>query len=369
MLDMDIVHGKPALKVDFELSLAADLIDTTSMILSAPWLEGLDQWIYATHAALPPDLKDDLELTLFLMGKGESLYTRIFQLPFDHPVHRDFAAYTAWLDTLTEDFFYEMIRQTLAILAQVCEEEETPPLAESAPPPSLDDPEALRACLRVKLDEKQVDRAIQLIQNPQDLKARFIATLTRFWDQFYLEETQRCRPLMERSVAYHRLQSYSGDFHTILLAVAGRRLSREYGDFEHIERVVFVPSCHVGPYVLLHDFEELHPTLYVHFNCRPTGAPQREQTPSIQDLFPPLKALADETRLQIISMLDGRELYAQEIVERLDISQSAVSRHLKLMVTGGLLTVRKEDGMKYLSLNQEILATLAERLKSFRGVR
>ena len=88
--------------------------------------------------------------------------------------------------------------------------------------------------------------------------------------------------------------------------------------------------------------------------------------PLIQDLFPPLKALADETRLQILSILNGRELYAQEIVDRLDISQSAVSRHLQLMVSGGVLNARKEDSMKYFSVNEEMLSALAGRLKRFR---
>jgi DNA-binding transcriptional ArsR family regulator len=60
-------------------------------------------------------------------------------------------------------------------------------------------------------------------------------------------------------------------------------------------------------------------------------------------------------------------MYAQEIVSNLDISQSAVSRHLKLMSAGGLLNVRKEDSMKYLSINEEALAALAESLTSFRS--
>lgn len=92
-----------------------------------------------------------------------------------------------------------------------------------------------------------------------------------------------------------------------------------------------------------------------------------EEAPSVQDLFPPLKALADETRLQILALLEGRELYAQEIVERLDISQPAVSRHLKLMVVADVLRVRQEDNMKYYSVNEEVLAAIAERLRSFRG--
>ena len=90
---------------------------------------------------------------------------------------------------------------------------------------------------------------------------------------------------------------------------------------------------------------------------------------AIQDLFPPLKALSDETRLQILSLLNGRELYAQEIVEHLQISQSAVSRHLKLMLTGGLLTVRQEGSSKYYSIDEDTLRTLAEQLRQFKGNR
>ena len=46
-----------------------------------------------------------------------------------------------------------------------------------------------------------------------------------------------------------------------------------------------------------------------------------------------------------------------------------MSRHLKLMVTGGLLNMRKEDSMKYYSISEETLVALAEGLRRFRGKR
>ncbi|MBV9789869.1 MAG: winged helix-turn-helix transcriptional regulator, partial [Chloroflexi bacterium] len=76
---------------------------------------------------------------------------------------------------------------------------------------------------------------------------------------------------------------------------------------------------------------------------------------------------ADKTRLMIVAMLNGRELYAQEIVDRLGISQSAVSRHLQLMVDMKVLNVRRgERGAKYYSINTIALQSVAQRLSEFR---
>jgi DNA-binding transcriptional ArsR family regulator len=201
-----------------------------------------------------------------------------------------------------------------------------------------------------------------------EFKAQLISVLTRFWEQFYQKEYDSNVPLMVRSVEYHRRQTYIGDLATIFAAITGRRFPYEKMAHADVEKVIFYPSCHIGPYVYFGSCPDPEHVLRLHYNCRPTGTPEHEPTtPTTQDLFPPLKALADETRLQILSLLDGRELYAQEIVDQLDISQSAVSRHLKLMVTGGLLTVRKEDSMKFFSINTGTLAAAADRLKSFRG--
>lgn len=362
MLDMNLVQGKPALKAEFHVSLAADLINIVPLVTNAPWLEGLDQWVYATHAALPPTLKSDLEVVLTLTHKSHLPLLWVIQLPPHAPAHRDFTAFMAWLDTLDEADWRDLIQSTLKMLAQHHEKESASP-----PPESTD--ALLRAILEEKLGTEQIERVIRLAQDPVELKTQFMSVYTRFWEQFYRQEYQRSLPLMERSVAHHRRQNYSADLFTVFTAVAGRRFPKDHDDYEDVERVIFFPTCYIGPYVLFYDHEELHPTLVLHYNCRPTGVPEHDQSLATLELFPPLRALADETRLQILSLLDGQELYAQEIVQHLDVSQPAVSRHLKLMLTGGLLNVRKQDSMKYLSINEETLAALADRLRSFHGKR
>ena len=54
------------------------------------------------------------------------------------------------------------------------------------------------------------------------------------------------------------------------------------------------------------------------------------------------KALADETRVRLINLLLSHELNVGEIVEALDMGQSRVSRHLRILAECGLVRVRRE---------------------------
>jgi DNA-binding transcriptional ArsR family regulator len=361
MLDVDLVRGKPPLKVEFQVSLADSLLDDMSSVAVAEMYEGFDQWVYATHAALPADLKEEMDTVLGVVAKCESLLLWESLLEPDDPVHHDFAAFLERLEAADEAEFRDCAESLLQRLAEYFSEKE----GEKVVPPALEDTAALRAFLSRKIEEEHLDCYVQLISKPAEIKADLINAATRFWEQFYRQEYERTLPLMQRSVEYHRSQNYSADFATIFTAVTGRLFPEEFAGCQDVAKVVFVPSCHIGPYFRMRFCGESVAILT--YNCRPTGTPEHEEVSAVQDLFPPLKALADETRLQIISILNGRELYVQQIVERLDISQSAVSRHLQLMGAGGLLVARKEDGMKYVSLNEKTLAALAERLKSFRG--
>ncbi|MFT4302851.1 MAG: metalloregulator ArsR/SmtB family transcription factor [Desulfovibrio sp.] len=56
------------------------------------------------------------------------------------------------------------------------------------------------------------------------------------------------------------------------------------------------------------------------------------------------KALSDETRLRLVHILLHYELSVNELVRILDMGQSRVSRHLKILTEAGLLTSRR-DGL------------------------
>ncbi|UCF97465.1 MAG: metalloregulator ArsR/SmtB family transcription factor [Spirochaetaceae bacterium] len=56
------------------------------------------------------------------------------------------------------------------------------------------------------------------------------------------------------------------------------------------------------------------------------------------------KALSDETRLRLLNILCFQEFNVQELMGILDMGQSRISRHLKLLLEGGLIESRR-DGL------------------------
>ncbi|BBB90146.1 MAG TPA: metalloregulator ArsR/SmtB family transcription factor [Methylomusa anaerophila] len=65
------------------------------------------------------------------------------------------------------------------------------------------------------------------------------------------------------------------------------------------------------------------------------------------------KALGDEVRLAIIDMLLGKELCVCDINDACEISQPAVSHHLKILKNAGLLEDRREGKWIFYRINHE----------------
>ncbi|MGR6089692.1 ArsR/SmtB family transcription factor [Brevibacterium sp. CSND-B09] len=70
-------------------------------------------------------------------------------------------------------------------------------------------------------------------------------------------------------------------------------------------------------------------------------------------------ALADPTRRAIIDRLRGGDKTAGELAEPLPISRSAVSQHLKVLETAGLITRSKSAQQRIVALNADALTEAA----------
>ena len=93
------------------------------------------------------------------------------------------------------------------------------------------------------------------------------------------------------------------------------------------------------------------------------GAPEEgEETRRLARIY---KALSDEQRLRILHLLRDGELYAQQIVERTGLHQSVVSRHLEFMRAVGLLQARRQNNMKFFTLNPAMRDELGKTLDLF----
>ena len=70
--------------------------------------------------------------------------------------------------------------------------------------------------------------------------------------------------------------------------------------------------------------------------------PVEPATRATRGLLVPLKALADETRLRIFTLLTRQELCVCEIEDMLNLSQSLVSNHLAVLRRAGLVKARRD---------------------------
>lgn len=65
------------------------------------------------------------------------------------------------------------------------------------------------------------------------------------------------------------------------------------------------------------------------------------------------KAFCDENRLQILGLLRGNELCAFQLQEALEIGQSTLSHHMKVLCESGIVTSRREGKWTYYRIDTE----------------
>jgi DNA-binding transcriptional ArsR family regulator len=79
-----------------------------------------------------------------------------------------------------------------------------------------------------------------------------------------------------------------------------------------------------------------------------------------------LQVLAEPRRLAIIDLLRDGERPVGELVDRLGVSQPAVSKHLRVLKEAGLVDVRADAQRRLYRIRPEPLAELDDWLEAYR---
>lgn len=80
------------------------------------------------------------------------------------------------------------------------------------------------------------------------------------------------------------------------------------------------------------------------------------------------KALSDPLRLQILVTLYQQELCVCDLCDRLQVAQSKLSFHLKVLKEADLLLARQQGKWTYYQINQPQLEALEQHLTQLRSV-
>lgn len=215
----------------------------------------------------------------------------------------------------------------------------------------LSDLQAYLTCVEYVQVDVPFDAALQaeahiLLNDPLALHSLLASHLEMLWQTTFVAEWKRvsnslrwqvemfARSLDEEAILEETFHAFTG--RKLPLALAARLSDRA--------EVTLVPSWHMGKHAQIWEDETgarlffSEPPNYdvAALNAAPVGR---------SELRARLEALADETRLRILELLvQHDEMYAQQLIDELELSQSSVSRHLKQLVSMGYLYERRGEG-------------------------
>jgi len=342
-----------AAPVTVALEPAHNALYSLLLLIRADHLSGLSDWVTRTANILTP--AEQRQHQLVIIGLH---YAVLPQQSWS-----SFPAYVDHLATLDPVALRDKMLATYAEFPPLVEGEGQPCSNEPSPvdwAAVLKDEDSYLGFLRERFAAKYIDQELEAqayssVVDPPAMQDLIVSHLRQMWDRYLAPEWARVEPMLRGAVQAFQQVDF-GDMSRFEAArlIVNRDLEGEKWSqmFEQAERVIFVPTAHVGPY--LGKFYS-GGTLWVLFGARlPEGVQFHAPDLSRAEILVRLGALADDNRLRILRWIAERgELSSQDLIASLGLSQSTVSRHLKQLTATGYLAERRCDGAKCYTLQLE----------------
>ena len=358
--EQDFIVTPPTPSVEFSLEPARNAIHSLTLLVKDEHLSGLGEWVVRTAAAL---------------GPVERERHRLVMIGFYYVVHpeRSWPNFPAYLDHLAAVPPQRLRDKLLNAYARIrpgkdCDDFDQAEAVEwEAVLASVD---TFLAFLSERF--KHVDAAIEskaygYILEPPALQDLIVTHLRYMWNTYLAAEWERVRPMLQDAVdAFRQIDFSQMSRLEAAQFVTGQSLEEEHWQrrLERDEPLVFIPSAHVGPYL---GMDWLSRRNGIIFGARlPEGTRYHAPDLSRAEILVRLGALADDTRLLILKLVaEAGELRSQDIINRLELSQSAASRHLQQLSATGYLTERRCEGAKCYRLNSERIENTLRAVSAF----
>jgi DNA-binding transcriptional ArsR family regulator len=223
---------------------------------------------------------------------------------------------------------------------------------------AIDGDEVALTALAEELPEHKRHARIEIIREPGQTVAAMVDVLAA-WADIFTPIEPRVAEILERDYdARAADRATLAPVDLIERTTGGIRWLPETG----VRRLILAPSYFSRPYNFVMSAGDWRLFGYPVADdalepSDPLAAPQ-----SVVRLH---RALGDETRLRILKLLAGRDLYLTEIAQQLDLSKPTIKHHLALLRSAGLVTITESGTVVYYSLRRNRLDDASADIKRF----
>ena len=340
-------------------------LQSLSLLYQGEKMPGLAEWVGRTREMMP---LEQLQRNRLVMEGLCYSFTTVGDLP-------SFGAYLDRLEGLPAQSFQDrLLSHYLATTRDGCTMRFRPP-TESERREILASVDSYLDFITKRFSAAYFDpdveaQAYRYAADPAAMKALIVDHLRQMWETYLAPEWARIRPMLTRTVAAFRSTDLSEmpRLKAVQTVIGRDTAELHWGtQLEEAERVLLVPSAHIGPYVRKFVCGR---DLVILFGAHlPEGAGRDEPDVSRTDMLTRLDALSDDHRLRILRMAaDAGEVRATDVMTALDISQSAASRSLTQLTATGYLVESRREGGKCYSINEDRIRDTLGALARFLGV-
>lgn len=296
----------------------------------------LNQWVEQKRAALPADLKKELDvffhpesffgLTMIRFAWEKNVYTEV-------PEFLEKVAMTP-----SKELFAHFLKTGYAP-------------NDKLDPVSLD---AITTYIeKSNLPESEKWKATYLYLHSEETRARFVRLASNFY-RFIQDELVKMQVQQEESVQeVRRFIREHGE------SALNQVLSWPLQPSDNENKLVLAPS--VTYYDCSH-VSQIEESVFFLYGTKQLQLKTAFST-NKEKVIQAFKILADETRIHIIRLLNQGPLYGYELAQRLQLSNSTVSHHLSTLSSAGLVTAKRKENRVYYEVRSAEIEKLLKQTK------
>jgi DNA-binding transcriptional ArsR family regulator len=304
------------------------------------------RWVRRARTALGPALRNDLRL----FGRERGLLMGLIWLLDGRPG----ISVREFLDAVRSTAPAELLERMLT--APRAARPATLLIREALLHPTDDATAAAAAAFPPEFDAARIRTILAL--GPETAHARILGLLRGFYERVYRQEETAVVPILRADAAAKQaLAAALSPLELVERASGGFTISPD----SEVTQVVLAPTYYFRPYNLISEY----PAVRVFVYPVDVDAADPAATRELMLLF---KALGDDTRLRILQLLGEREMYLQEIANRLGVSHVTAIHHLALLRAAHLVRVVERQNKNYYQRRPEITVEIKERLSHLLGV-